>query len=163
MGVLKVIVKAEAEKAYLLNCFHYIIQGHTIPGCYGGINVCPERAYQQMLAVKQYYGKTTGNQLVHFVICLNKRIFDDEEALRVAYQIAGYYGDRYQIIFGVHHSDRENSYGQSTSYYHIHMVMNSVSFVDGKMYADNRADTGKFLEHIKQVTRDSHWKIEYGS
>lgn len=162
MGVLKVITKPEAETQYLLHCFQYIISGHTIPGCYGGINVCPERAYQQMLAVKQYYGKTTGNQLVHFVICLNKRIFDDEEALRVAYQIAGYYGDRYQIIFGVHHSDRENSYGQSSSYFHIHMMMNSVSFMDGKMYADNKGDTQKFVQHIKRVTGDYQWKTEYG-
>lgn len=41
--------------------------------------------------------------------------------------------------------------------------MNSVSFVDGRKYADNRADTYRFLEHIKHVTGDRYWKIRYGA
>ena len=162
MGTFKVITKPDAEQEYLLNCFRYIIGGHTIPECYGGINVCPERAYQQMMAVKQYYGKTTGNQLVHFVITLDHRVFDELDALLLADRIAGYYGNRYQIIYGVHRSHRNNRYGLIASYLHIHMIMNSVSFVDGKMYADNKGDTQRFLEHIKKVTGDYHWKIVYG-
>ena len=77
-------------------------------------------------------------------------------------RIAGYYGDRYQIIYGVHRSHRNNRHGLIASYLHIHMIMNSVSFVDGKMYADNKGDTQRFLEHIKKVTGDHHWKIVYG-
>ena len=51
--------------------------------------------------------------------------------------------------------------GQPASYLHIHMIMNFVSFVDGKMYADNKDDTHWFLDHIKKVTGDYHWKIVY--
>ena len=162
MGLLKIITKPDADKEYLLNCFRYAIAGHTISGCYGGVNICPELAYQQMMAVKRYYGKTSGNQLVHFVICLNKNVFDEDDALGIACRIAEYYENRYQIIFGVHRNERTGTYGQMTSYLHIHMIINSVSFVDGRMFADNKGDIQKFVKHIKDVTRDYSWKIKYG-
>ena len=40
--------------------------------------------------------------------------------------------------------------------------MNSVSFVDGRMYADNKGDTKKFVDFLKSVTKDYHWKVVYG-
>jgi len=40
--------------------------------------------------------------------------------------------------------------------------MNSVSFKDGKMYAENRKDVYKFVEHITTVTGDTWWRVKYG-
>lgn len=163
MGVLKIITKAEADTAYLLNCFNYVIGGHTVPGCVGGLNVYPLQAFMQMMTVKRYFGKTSGNQLVHFIISLDKKVFDPEVALHIAYEIAKYYGNRYQILFGVHQALRMNRKGRATSYVHIHMIMNSVSFVDGKMYADSKGDNYTFVEHIKSVTYDYNWRVAYGA
>lgn len=163
MGVLKIITKAEADTDYLLNCFNYVIGGHTVPGCVGGINVYPLQAFMQMMNVKRYFGKTSGNQLVHFIISLDNKVFDPEVALHIAYEIAKYYGDRYQIIFGVHQNPRINRKGRATSYVHIHMIMNSVSFVDGKMYADNKGANYAFADHIKRITDDYNWKVVYGT
>lgn len=81
----------------------------------------------------------------------------------IAYEIAKYYGDRYQIIFGVHRNPRINRKGRATSYVHIHMLMNSVSFVDGKMYADNKGANYAFADHIKRITDDYNWKVVYGT
>ena len=47
------------------------------------------------------------------------------------------------------------------SWFHVHIVMNSVSFVDGKMFADNKKDIGKFMEHISEVTGDDWWRLGY--
>ena len=80
MGFLKLIVKQNAGKEYLRNAVNYITE--NADACfYSGINICPERAYKQMRKVKKYYGKTSGNQLVHFVLlCLDGLGFGDESA-----------------------------------------------------------------------------------
>lgn len=43
------------------------------------------------------------------------------------------------------------------------MIMNSVSFVDGKMYADNKGANYAFADHIKRITDDYNWKVVYGT
>ena len=45
--------------------------------------------------------------------------------------------------------------------YHAHFVMNSVSFIDGKMFANSRTEIYQFLQYIKAVTRDNSWTIDY--
>ncbi len=32
-----------------------------------------------------------------------------------------------------------------------------------KKYADTKADTQHFLQHIKHVTGDMYWKVHYGA
>ena len=162
MGILKVITKAEADNIYLANSILYVTGKHTIPGCYGGANVCPELAYEQMMAVKRYFGKTSGNQLVHFVVSFNNSLYDEEEILGLGYRIAQYFGNRYQLVFGVHQRVSHARNGTVSSYKHLHIIMNSVSFVDGKMYADNKGDTYKFIDYLKNLTHDKRWKVVYG-
>lgn len=162
MGVLKIITDSEADNSYLLNCVNYVTGGHTVANCFGGMNICPQQAYMQMMAVKEYYGKTSGNQLVHFIISLDKKVFDSEIALNIAYDAAKYYSSRYQIVFGVHRDSRTRRNGRSSSYLHIHMIMNSVSFVDGKKYAENKGANYDFVDHLKRVTNDNNWKVVYG-
>lgn len=41
--------------------------------------------------------------------------------------------------------------------------MNSVSYIDGKMFSGNKSEMYDFLEYIKKVTGDKSWHIEYGS
>lgn len=47
------------------------------------------------------------------------------------------------------------------SYYHTHLIINSVSFIDGRMFAENKGDISNFVEHIKHVTNDNYWNIYY--
>lgn len=44
-----------------------------------------------------------------------------------------------------------------------HFVLNSASNIDGKMFSGNRTEMYAFLEHIKRVTGDNSWNVEYGS
>ena len=41
--------------------------------------------------------------------------------------------------------------------------MNSVSYIDGAMFAGNRSELYAFLDYIKQVTGDKSWVTQYGS
>ena len=41
--------------------------------------------------------------------------------------------------------------------------MNSVSYIDGKMFSGNHSEIYAFLNYIERVTGDKSWKIKYGS
>lgn len=41
--------------------------------------------------------------------------------------------------------------------------MNSVSYIDGKMFAGNHSKIYAFLNYIERITRDNYWKMIYGS
>ena len=108
MGFLKLIVKQNAGKEYLRNAVNYITE-NADACCYSGINICPERVYKQMRKVKKYYGKTSGNQLVHFVVCFNNEVVDLATAEKYTRKIAEYYKSRYQILYAIHHELRRLS------------------------------------------------------
>lgn len=57
-------------------------------------------------------------------------------------EIAAYYGKRYQVFFGIH---------GNTDHRHIHFVMNTVSYIDGKKYAEGYDDFFKFREYVNTV------------
>jgi len=160
MGFLKLIVKQNAGKDYLKNAVNYITE-NADACCYSGINICPERAYKQMRKVKKYYGKTSGNQLVHFVVCFNNEVNDIAMAEKYARKIAEYYKSRYQILYAIHQELRYTKSGYGKSWFHVHIIMNSVSFVDGKMFADNKKDIVRFINHISKVTGDERWNLRY--
>lgn len=160
MGFLKLIVKQNVGKEYLRNAVNYIAE-NADACCYGGINICPERAYKQMRKVKKYYGKTSGNQLVHFVVCFNNEVNEIAIAKKYARKIAEYYKSRYQILYAIHHELRFAKSVYAKSWFHVHIVMNSLSFIDGKMFADNKKDIGRFMEHISDVTGDEWWRLGY--
>lgn len=158
MGILKVITKSKANEEYLLNACNYVdsnnIKSHT-DYC-NGFNINPHDAYTQMMAVKKYFHKTSGNQLVHFIVSFNKDIDTMVKAKKVSREIAKYYADRYQIVYAIHYKKRYNEKYKLKSIYHTHIILNSVNFVDGKMFADNKSDIYSFCKHIQNITEDFH-------
>ena len=162
MGIIKVITKAQADNMYLANALLYVTGKHTIPGMYGGININPDNAFYQMMAVKEYFCKTGGNPLVHFIVCFDANHSNEVSAFNMCYKIAEYY-NRYQIVFGLHNDIRKNKHGKVVTYFHAHFILNSVSFTDGRKYADNRGEIQLFINHIKNVTGNRKWRVRYGS
>ena len=71
MGILKVIQNTNSSDDYLYNAIYYIENKVETVGV-GGYRVDPYNAYQQMMAVKNYFGKTSGNQLMHLVVSFEK-------------------------------------------------------------------------------------------
>ena len=162
MGILKVIRHTNKDLNYLHNAINYVLHGHTAPDNIGSPNTSIFDAYNQMYAVKKYFGKTSGNPLFHFVVVYDaKTAYDVKRAKYLTAKIAEYFAARYQIIWCVHEKAMSKRYGSISSMYHAHFVMNSVSFIDGKMFANSRSEIYHFLEYIKAVTRDSSWTIDY--
>ena len=109
-------------------------------------------AYDQMLGVKRYYGKTSGNPLAHFVVSFDGTVQEPLRAIELGQQIAAYFTPSYQLMWCIHQKH------QGDSYYHMHMALNSVSYVDGRMFHFGNPEMFAFQAYVSSVTGCSVWR-----
>jgi len=104
-----------------------------------------ETAAVEMEAVTQRFHKEFGKRLSHIIISFSPQEVQTVSKVEwIARACAQYYGDRYQVLYCVH----------ATSNIHIHMIVNRVSFVDGRKYPDKYEDRQAFWCHVHHVLRD---------
>ena len=124
----------------LLHVLNYVLRSDL----YGGYAVDPIQAYRQMVMVKNVYHKREGKQLLHFIVSFTTseayRVTIDE-VLALGFHIAELFGE-YQTVYAVH---------MDGSHIHIHMVMNSISFVDGHRYRDGLVGFWKVRSELEQL------------
>ena len=102
------------------------------------VNCEPESAYEEMKDAKQYWNKKDGILAFHAYQSI-KEYISPELGHKIGVELANeMWGDRFQVIVTTH---------LNTNHIHNHLVVNSVSYIDGKKYYSNRANTGK-LRHI---------------
>jgi hypothetical protein len=95
-----------------------------------GINCNAENAYEQMKITKQIYEKEDGILAFHLI-----QSFDEDEnvtpelAHKIGIELCNeLFADRFECVVSTH---------LNTKHYHNHIVINSVSFRDGKKYYNN--------------------------
>ena len=130
------------------NAIKYICNPYKTPSGYiGGLSVIPtspEDIIMQFKAVKEIFHKEDGKQIRHFIVSFSPyQQLVQEKLFEMAMMIAGYYAEKYQIVFAIH---------EDRIYQHIHFIMNTVSFRDGKKHDFDRADYFGFMNHIAIVT-----------
>ncbi len=124
----------KTESQDLLQTLHYAARAvKTSPGeraCFvTGVNCHAETAFNEMHTVKVHFGKTGGNVAYHCYQSFAPGEVTPEQCHEIGVQLARkLWGDRYQVLVATH-LDREHL--------HSHLVINSVSFVDGKKFNDN--------------------------
>ena len=95
-----------------------------------GINCEAQSAYEEMMMIKKHYNKEKGNIAFHSIQSFAANEVTPDEAHEIGLQLAKeMWGDRFQVVVATH---------LNTKHIHNHFVLNSVSFVDGKKYYDNR-------------------------
>ena len=72
-----------------------------------------------------------------------------EKAKAYAVLIGAAFKCRYQLVWAVHQKKRGDSL------FHIHIIMNSVSFVDGKLYDSSKENLNKLCEEVERITGTS--------
>ena len=147
MVVIKVKRDTCGGEKYLKNAVNYVGDGRAVE--IRGYGVDPyntKNTYNQMMEVKKYFGKTGDNPLMHFVISYDKNIADRETASVMTEQIAESLADKYQLITGIHEED------QGGSFYHAHMIMNSVNYHNGKLYNSSPEEIAKLRDRVAYVT-----------
>ena len=97
-----------------------------------GINCLPETAFKEMSIVKKQYNKTGGILGFHAYQSFKGCEVTSDEAHEIGIRLAEeLWGDRFQVIVATH---------INTKNVHNHFFINSVSFVDGKKYYDNKVN-----------------------
>ena len=119
----------------------------------GGYAVNPynvDVTYAQMCYIKDYFHKTQDNPLIHFIISFGEEVKSYQKAQSHAVLIGAFFRCRYQLLWAVHKKQR------GYSNYHIHMIVNSVSFVDGKLLdVSDKELLDCFLKWVGRVVGDN--------
>lgn len=156
MDILKTIRHTDGGDKYLGNAINYIFNDRALEvNGYGVDNSDRNYAYNQMYKVKEYYGKTGDNPIMHFVISYgNEHVNNLETASDYTKQIAENLKDDYQLLTAIHCED------QGSSMYHAHIVMNSVNLNTGKLYHSGITELKQLAMQIHDIT-GTYCKINF--
>ena len=146
MPILKVKNHSYNGEEALENVVNYVLRS----GRYGGLAVDPEYAVFQMQLVKQLWSKTDGRQVRHIILSFSEHeVLDYCDAMKYGYQICQYFGDRFQIVFGLH---------TDTDHIHLHFAINTVSFADGSKFSAGLPDYWKLRNYIQSII--PMWRVD---
>jgi len=96
-----------------------------------GVHCIPEIVFEQMTATKQQFGKLGGNLAYHAYQSFAPDEVTPEQCHAIGRELAKrVWGDRYEVLVTTH---------LNTHCVHNHLVINSVSYVDGKKLNNNYA------------------------
>ncbi len=100
-----------------------------------------ESAYEDMQATKRRFGKTDGVLGYHFIQSFKPGEVPPEQAHQIGVEFAGrLFGDRFEAVIGTH-LDKEHP--------HNHIIINSVSFKDGKKF---RCNMQTYFKEVQRVS-----------
>lgn len=104
-----------------------------------GVNCLPQSAYEQMALTKKFYHKENKTLGFHIIQSFKGQEISPQKANQIGKELAEeLWGDKYQVLVCTH-VNKENV--------HNHLVLNSVSFIDGKKYHNSNADIA-FMKDI---------------
>lgn len=122
----------EIEKDPLKDVYNYAVNSSKTEKQYfvTGINCTPAIALEEMRITKKFYGKEDKILAFHAYQSFAKGEVTPQKAHEIGIKLAEeIWGDRFQVIVTTH---------LNTNCLHNHFVINSVSYIDGKKYYDNR-------------------------
>lgn len=146
MPITKVVKSGYKSPEQMNNLITYIIseERHIIKGLTGGNMVIANSAmsvYQQMMEVKQYFKKCCGRYMQHIVVSFAEyemKNLEIEVVYKIAMQICDFFKWN-QTVFAIH---------QETGHIHIHIGVNTVSFLDGSKL---RFTLWELRQYVKNV------------
>lgn len=144
MQIVKFVNKSYKMKTDMMNLLCYIAERASFVSGYGINTYEIENVYCAFEYVKRYWCKDEEGkrQVRHLIV-----IFDDCELSldvvnEIAWKIAGLYGQRFQIFYGIHMDGR---------YPHIHFAINTVSYIDGLMFSEGYGDLIRLKSNIEEI------------
>lgn len=110
-----------------------------------GVNCSPETALDEMTATKNLYHKPDGRLYYHLVQSFPSGYeIEPELAHKIAVELAEKAFGKYEVVVATH-IDREHI--------HSHLVLNSVSFEDGKKYHSNKESVEQLMKLSDVICR----------
>ena len=152
MAKINVIRNTYGGLEYLQRALNYVTDTRAMYGNGFGVNPYnTSNAYDPMLAVKRYYGKTSGNPLVHIVIAYDDSVKDINTAAYYGYKGARFFADCFQVLYCTHEKDFH------CGHFHTHIIINSVSYVNGQMLQTGYDEMNSYCNFITKLTGQKSW------
>ena len=105
-------------------------------------------ALEQMQATKRIYGKEGGRECKHYVLSFAPGEIEKENAIEYAEKLADRcFGDRFQAFVGLHTQS-------ASGVLHAHIIVNSVSHVDGYKIQLQKQDLERFKDINDELARE---------
>ena len=165
MVIFKIVRHSNGEQQYMENMLKYILDDRALFTGFNGISgygtnqEIIHKAIEEMIFVKKYFGKVSGNPLIQFVVSYDSNVSNAIIASSITEKIARFLADSYQYIWVIHYEPRIEESGMYACY-HAHIVINSVSYTNGNMYSGGPEETRPFAQHIANIT-GANVHIEY--
>lgn len=129
------------------------VDGATDAALVGGINCQPETAFREMMQTKRRWDKASRPiQGYHIIHSFAPGEVTPEQAQEIGMELARrLVGDRFEAVVSTH---------TDHAHVHCHIVFNSVSFTDGKMYRDNfKAYFGDIRGLSNDLSRENNLSV----
>ena len=137
---------------YVMNA-EKTVDGATGAVLVGGINCQPETAYRDMMQTKRRWDKVNRPiQGYHLIHSFAPGEVSPEQAQAIGMELARrLVGDRFEAVVSTH---------TDHAHVHCHIVFNSVSCTDGKMFRDNfKAYFGDIRGHSNDLSRENNLSV----
>lgn len=96
----------------------------------------------QIFYIRKFYGKTEGNQMIHFVLSLDSKRYETEFGIpkleRIGTILCNLFS-QYQSIYGIH---------TNSEHLHLHFAFNTVSYIDGTRYHCSQFEFDNFMHKL---------------
>ena len=107
------------------NLINYVcrLKNMSLVGGYGVVLTGVEDVTRQFNIARQVYGFKNEKQVMHFIFSIEPTLYlKPEHAKELAYMLGKYFANERQVLFAVHNDK---------ACLHIHMVVNTISFLNG--------------------------------
>ena len=149
MAINKVVNKSTKSHGAMRNVIEYVLQDQkvregyvAITGPYAHKDINWDMVYNAFLDEKRLWNKDSGRMYAHNIISFHKdEVVTPEQCLEIGQEFVDKFFPEHQCLITVH---------QDKEHLHIHIVTNSVSFIDGKKLHQTKND----LELQKEFTNN---------
>ena len=132
--------------SYVLRC-DKVREGFVdITGPYNHDSINWDKVYQVFLHEKRLWNKDSGRMYAHNIISFHRdESVTPEECMRIGKAFADQFFPEHQTLISIH---------QDKNHLHIHLVTNSVSFVNGRKLHQTKHDLDRQKEYTNALCRE---------
>lgn len=141
------ITKYKVIKKNLDAVINYAMNGEKTENgiLVSSINCLPQTAYSQMMLTKKAFHKEDGRLGYHIIQSFNGNEISPDKCNKIGLELAQQlWGDMYQVIVCTH-TNKKNV--------HNHIVLNSVSFIDGTKYHNSNVEIALLRQTNDDICR----------
>lgn len=144
MAFLKAINSSYINRNAVENLIYYIDTRSEMTGGWGVSMASPDAVISEFKAVKRFWNKEGGRQIKHFIFSWDnqKYRFGIQQMQYLASRVTLCFQLRYQVFWGIH---------LDTDKPHVHIAVNTVSYVDGKMMCIGYEDLHRLILDVEKL------------